>query len=621
MDAGPEGKSEPLVALKKPFDWSGFYIGGHLGGMLSDYDFGPYPEDVDIGQQFNEASTNSLFELPPASGVATFFVPERHETTDGSVIGGGQIGFQKQWGHWVFGVEGDFDRTSSSATSFFTDTASSSIIDIGEGTSTEIQLLGDSEFTARRKAEMNWTASARGRIGFAQGPLLFYGTGGVAWAEVRVWANDRVRTAFTLDIDQGLVAPQQLQPGAGFIGTLTNQNISRSDETYVGWTGGGGIEIAVSDAVTVGLEYRHNDFGSETVHFDSHGGPIFPGSTEVDISSDQVTLRCNVLLSHFFGHQEYAGTTASADTGSNAENMALGYTRVSTKDKNVVPEVLPEPFSWTGLYLGGNIGGTWTDYNFGTFDQEVDLDQQLAQVDHMLWGTPLFGVASFSFPGSATGGAQSFDAGSDASMLGGGEVGFNKQWGHFVAGIEADFDGAPSSQSITLQGSAVTLQTNGETFPAYAVTNVSATRKAEELWRASVRGRFGYAAGPGGRVLLYATGGVAWSDVRVWAIDSATTDFFQTTPSGAFLVVSASNRNASKDDNIELGWTVGGGGEYAFNDIVSVGLEYRHNGFGDHTYNFTGHHGPVFPSSTRVDLDSDQVTFRVNFLLGHVHGP
>ena len=29
-----------------------------------------------------------------------------------AVMGGGQLGYQHQFGHWVFGIEGDIDRTS-----------------------------------------------------------------------------------------------------------------------------------------------------------------------------------------------------------------------------------------------------------------------------------------------------------------------------------------------------------------------------------------------------------------------------------------------------------------------------------------------------------------------------
>jgi opacity protein-like surface antigen len=112
-----------------------------------------------------------------------------------------------------------------------------------------------------------------------------------------------------------------------------------------------------------------------------------------------------------------------------------------------------------------------------------------------------------------------------------------------------------------------------------------------------------------------------WSDVRTWAIDTASTDFFTLTEGGLSRNGSTFSRNAANDENVQGGWTAGGGAEYAMNRILSLGLEYRHNDFGDHTYVYSGRTGPIFPGSTRVGIDSDQVTFRVNFLLGNVHGP
>jgi outer membrane immunogenic protein len=62
-------------------------------------------------------------------------------------------------------------------------------------------------------------------------------------------------------------------------------------------------------------------------------------------------------------------------------------------------------FSWTGFYIGGNVGGGWSRGNV------VDS---------------LFGV--------------NFTNGNQASFLGGGQFGGNYQIGSFVIGAEADFD-------------------------------------------------------------------------------------------------------------------------------------------------------------------------------------
>ena len=387
----------------------------------------------------------------------------------------------------------------------------------------------------------------------------------------------------------------------------------------MGWTAGAGADIAISNLVTLGLQYRHNDYSDDTVHFNSHGGPIFPGSTRVDVDSDQVTLRFNVLLSHFFGPQNYATTSASP-----GENRMVGYTAAtdgkdkwSVQDKNVAVKQ-EEPFSWTGLYVGGNVGGYWSDYEFGSFLTDVDLVTQfeqgrsagrIATPARIAPGPSLLTFRTPGFDGSGGGG-------SDSSIIGGGQIGYNHQFGHFVVGVEGDFGGTSTSSSTRFSSTQISNFIEGSSFSAD--TTLLTTRNADTNWNASALARLGWAQG---RLLLYATGGGVWTDVRTWAIDTASTDFFFG-PVGFEFIGNSTTKNGAKDDSVEGGWTAGGGAEWAPNNIVSFGLEYRHNDIGDHTYKYQMHGASgIFPGSTGINLDSDQVTLRVNLLLGHIHGP
>ena len=77
------------------------------------------------------------------------------------------------------------------------------------------------------------------------------------------------------------------------------------------------------------------------------------------------------------------------------------------------PVYVPPPFSWTGFYLGGNIGGAWAQHS-----------------------------VTDSYYGLA------FDTGtSNGVFIGGGQVGFNYQAGWFVGGIEGDFDWAANNNN------------------------------------------------------------------------------------------------------------------------------------------------------------------------------
>jgi outer membrane immunogenic protein len=124
----PAPRAMAPVAYAPPvYNWSGFYIGGNLGGGFS----------------------NSSWSDPFAGGTNNF--------NKGGFIGGGQIGANAQFNWLVVGLEGDFDWTGLK----------------GSGTDS----VGDSINT-----KTEWTSTVTGRIGAAFDRLLVYGKGGVAFA-------------------------------------------------------------------------------------------------------------------------------------------------------------------------------------------------------------------------------------------------------------------------------------------------------------------------------------------------------------------------------------------------------------------------------------------------------
>jgi outer membrane immunogenic protein len=573
------------------FNWTGFYIGLNAGGLFPNYDISEYSSAVDVEQQF-------FLPTPSFPGDAFLdFLSPSHSGGSAVPIGGGQGGYNFQFGHFVVGVEGDGSFTAANETSRFHDTGMTTFF-AGKGQT----ITAITDFTSLRRAETNWMASARVRVGWAQGCFLFYATGGALWGDVDLTRNDVASTDFFRRSDNtASVNPNPSGfPSGNFIFNQTNSRLGRIDDVRLGWTAGAGIEVALSDTISLAVEYRHNDLGSETYTFSDGGGPIFSQTTHVDMDSDQVTLRFNVLLSHLFGHKDYAGTTRS-------ENMSLAYApqidakdakdNLSSKDKNVAIKE-EEPFSWTGFYFGGNIGAGRTGYDFGRFDTDVDLGQQANEFD----GPETTGVdiATFTTP--------SFGDPSDAGIVGGGQVGYNYQWGHFVFGAEADFQALTTDKATQFTHDTVFSTVDSDFFTE---TNLVTWRKIENHWQFSARARAGYAVN---RVLLYVTGGAVWADSTMWAMETARTDFFT---KGGF-AATVTDTVSSKDEQLTLGWTAGGGAEWAFTNCASVGVEYRHNGFGDETYHFNSHGGPVFLSGTKIGMDSDQVVFKVNILLGHL---
>jgi outer membrane immunogenic protein len=121
--------------------------------------------------------------------------------------------------------------------------------------------------------------------------------------------------------------------------------------------------------------------------------------------------------------------------------------------------------------------------------------------------------------------------------MAGGTVGYNWQSGAIVYGLEGDFDWADVSSSSTCAG-------------AFTCTT-------KERWFATARGRIGYAFD---RWLPYLTGGAAFGNVKA-------------------SITSPALGGLSGSDTM-VGWTVGGGLEYAFLGNWTAKVEYLYADLG-----------------------------------------
>ncbi|MGH6868144.1 MAG: porin family protein, partial [Methylocella sp.] len=148
------------------------------------------------------------------------------------------------------------------------------------------------------------------------------------------------------------------------------------------------------------------------------------------------------------------------------------------------PVFLPPPpvFTWTGLYLGINAGGTWSSSN------AVDVDT----------ATVFNNVAVLSALGATYGPAAAAGATGNlpvqtSGFIGGGQIGYNLQFANnFVVGIEADIQGIAGSHG---SASAFTVTPRTPFFPPFAVdTSLSVTKRIDYL--GTVRGRLGFLLTP-----------------------------------------------------------------------------------------------------------------------------
>ena len=198
-------------------NWQGFYVGAHVGGGRTSSD------------------TTSTFENLSLR-------PVEVDLTDTSFLGGAQAGYLWQLHpSFVVGIEGDFSFMNSD------DTGSDEIFDtFGTG----VLIFPNTTL------DLQWLSSVRGRVGYASGPLLIYGTGGVAWAKVSMMGEIN-----------------RLTPnGPGFLGNFFDASDSKIAN---GWVAGGGAEYQFSPNWIIGAEYLHYNLGEETLSSSRLPGNLF----------------------------------------------------------------------------------------------------------------------------------------------------------------------------------------------------------------------------------------------------------------------------------------------------------------------------------------------------------
>jgi outer membrane immunogenic protein len=177
------------------------------------------------------------------------------------------------------------------------------------------------------------------------------------------------------------------------------------------------------------------------------------------------------------------------------------------------PPVVAPVFSWNGFYVGGNVGGAWSN-------------------NDALWtpfpASPVFGV----FPIAGNTGS--------SSAIGGFQAGYNWQFAPtWVAGIEGDWSWAKTGGSFDQPW----VTNPGGGAVAGSFTSMSSTLD----WVSSLRARLGYLVLP--NLLAYGTVGGAWGK-----IDYAASNFAPGAPAYA---------TSTAFSNTQGGWVAGAGLEWA----------------------------------------------------------
>jgi outer membrane immunogenic protein len=231
----------------------------------------------------------------------------------------------------------------------------------------------------------------------------------------------------------------------------------------------------------------------------------------------------------------------------------------SLKDVPYIPPPL-----WTGFYIGGHVGGAWSDNNnndnlgFFTFpDESTGIFSRNNNNNQ----SAVFGGVQFGYNW------QNFGNGFFGNGGGGGLFGPN-----WMLGFEVDFGGfgqTNNNRRFTAVSSTGEVVTIGNLNCAGSVLgSCSNNDNNQSGLYGDVTGRIGYTWN---NVLLYGKGGFAWlTNPTLNMVEAVTTPDGTTTIRGV---------DGISQDNILPGWTAGGGIEYLFSQNWSVKVEYLHFDF------------------------------------------
>jgi high affinity Mn2+ porin len=183
----------PLKAprLQLVYDWTGLYFGAHAG--------------------FGRGHSDAVLSDPSIATTSNSF---------GGPIGGLQAGYNVQLpSRIVLGFEADV-----------------SFPNYIDGNSVISTLATAKSYVVE---QMDFSGSARGRLGYAAGPWLFYATGGLAFT------------------------------GERYFNTPAIGNDEKKLAMRLGWAAGGGVEYAFAPHWSLRLEYLYSEFQNASVRFDS----------------------------------------------------------------------------------------------------------------------------------------------------------------------------------------------------------------------------------------------------------------------------------------------------------------------------------------------------------------
>jgi outer membrane immunogenic protein len=188
-----------------------------------------------------------------------------------------------------------------------------------------------------------------------------------------------------------------------------------------------------------------------------------------------------------------------------------------------------QAFSWTGCYIGGNVGG-------------IINSSELAAYPSGAYSAAIVALGTYNYNAK------------DSAFSGGVQYGCNRQYGQFVLGLDSDFDWAGLNETINASHPA---------NPGIVAYSETITQKLN--WYSTTRARLGWAQD---RWMFFIDGGLASGRVK---------STYFSPPAGGFAYGGSQSKT-------RYGWAVGGGVEYALSENWFLRGEYLYVDLGKYSY-------------------------------------
>ena len=199
------------------YDWSGLYLGGHLGYAAGWSNWSAAP----IGTA-----------APALTGSLDLFNGFDPFKGTGSYLAGFQAGYNYLLrSRFLFGIEADASFPNL----------------LSGGQTISSPLIGQASYQDR----VEFSGTVRPRVGYAAGPWLLYATGGFAYSYDQ----------FSRTQTDGVAASGKTQPGA----------VEMPLVPRLGGVGGAGVEFALTTNWAARLQYLYSDYGTRSVSFPAAG--------------------------------------------------------------------------------------------------------------------------------------------------------------------------------------------------------------------------------------------------------------------------------------------------------------------------------------------------------------